>query len=134
MNSEPGAALVARIVYLALLASVLLFTAVATLAQVPQAAGLPAGSVYSPFVVGAAVFAGALICRRHISRPARGVTEEEWWRANLSRAILIWGLLEVGALFGAVLFFGSRNYLPLAVTGCGLFLLVLTAPSRLAGG
>lgn len=133
MTSEPGPALIARIVYLSLVASVLVFTGVATVVRGIQPWEIPPSLVYAPFVVGAVLFGAALACRGRLTQLGQGISEEEWWRANLPRAILVWGLLEGGALFGAVLCFSSRSYLPLAVTGCGLLLLVLTAPSRLTG-
>ncbi len=60
---------------------------------------------------------------------------EQWWGDHSGQALLVWGLLEVGALIGAVLLFSTGRFPVYAVlAGLALAGLVLTSPSRLAGG
>lgn len=86
------------------------------------------------FVVGLGVLIAGLRQRRRLDGPLRGGTAEQWWVENAGRALLLWGLLELGALIGAGLLFAT-GHLPVYAVLAGLALagLVLSSPGRLAG-
>ncbi len=77
-----------------------------------------------------------LVTRFQNRSPVRAVgePEEEWYRAALSRAILVWSLLELVALFGAVSLFLTRGLAAfLVLFAAALTGFVLLRPGRLAG-
>ena len=121
----------AKLIHLALCGGLLAATGVLWLAtQQSPPTDLPVLVLYLPLVVGAGSFGGALVLR---SRLLDGGNESsaEWWRANLQRAILLWALFEGPALFGAVLFATSHQWIPLIATAIGFLLLVLHSPALL---
>jgi hypothetical protein len=65
--------------------------------------------------------------------PPRGsLSPDDWWRAHLGRAILIWGLLEGLALLGAVSLFATRRVAGFALLALGALAgLVALTPGRL---
>ena len=50
------------------------------------------------FVVSAVLFGGAMYTAARLTPPGPGVSQDEWWRANLGRAIGIWALVEAPAI------------------------------------
>lgn len=125
----PGTA--ARVIHGALCTGLLVATGVTWLAaqQMPPSE-LPALVVYLPLVVGAGMFSAAVLLRSRLL-DGGSVSSADWWRANLQRAILLWALLEGPALFGAVIYLVSRQWIPLVATGVGFLLLVLHSPALL---
>jgi hypothetical protein len=122
---------VAKLIHLALCSGLLLATGVVWLAtQQAPPTEFPVLVLYLPLVVGAGSFGGALVLR---SRLLDGGSDNsaDWWRANLQRAILLWALFEGPALFGAVLFATSHQWIPLIATAIGFVLLALHSPALL---
>ncbi len=85
--------------------------------------GLVAGAV--------GCLAGAVITRRTLV--ARGTEEslDAWWATNLGRAIVIWALVESGAVIGLVLYLLQGTLVGLVLGGAGLAGLALVTPRRL---
>ena len=75
-----------------------------------------------------------LLIRQRLPARVTGQSPDEWWRRHLSRAILLWGLLEGLALLGAVSLFASRRVLGFGVLAAGALAgLLLLTPARLMG-
>ena len=124
-------AVLAKLIHLALCGGVLLATGVMWLAtQQSPPTVLPVLVLYLPLVVAAGSFSGALVLRSRLLDGSGG-NGPDWWRANLQRAILLWALFEGPALFGAVLFATSHQWIPLIATALGFLLLVLHSPALL---
>ena len=122
---------VAKLIHLALCTGLLLATGVLWLAtQQTPPTELPAIVRYLPLIVGAGSFGGALVLRSRLFDSDSG-GGADWWRANLQRAILLWALFEGPALFGAVLFATSHQWIPLIATAIGFVLLALHSPALL---
>ena len=68
--------------------------------------------------------------------PGRGSSQslDDWWGQHLGRAMLIWALLEMPAVLGAITLLATRH-MP-AFAGLGLLALAgltMARPARLAG-
>ncbi|HTG84075.1 MAG TPA: hypothetical protein VL853_04670 [Gemmatimonadales bacterium] len=124
----------ARILYLGLLVGPLLFGGVALALLPPQAPVDQPILLYTPFALAAVLFAGGLIIRTRIPQRATAESEDEWWRVNLPRALMVWSLFEGPALFGAAMYLTLGTLVPLLVTGIGLVMLLLNSPHRLIEG
>ncbi|MEO8030828.1 MAG: hypothetical protein ABI765_08265 [Gemmatimonadota bacterium] len=127
----PQPLIVARIVHAAMAGSILIFGGLSYVLQQSQPrTSLPSFVVYMPLVLGAAMFAGALMIRTRLLED--GPTDlQQWWRSNLSRAVLLWSLFEGPALFGAAIYLASGQAVALGATAAGFILLVLNSPDRL---
>jgi hypothetical protein len=77
-----------------------------------------------------AVLCGCLV--RRLTRPTPGISQDDWWRANLTRAIGIWTLVEAPTLLGTVAYLTTHDFRTLIATLTGLLLFVNYRPSRLA--
>ena len=100
-RAEPTPARTARILYLGLLAGPVLFAGVALACFPLQTPVDQPVLLYTPFALAAVLFAGGLMIRTRIpQRTTVGSREEEWWRVNLPRALMVWSLFEGPALFG----------------------------------
>lgn len=133
-GQAPAPATAARTVYAFLIASTIIVASGALIARRSlrglstgfgplDAAGLACG-------VSALVIV-ALLASRLPRRPA-GQTVDDWWRAHTGRAVLLWSLLELPAMIGAVTLFATGHlvaYLLLAVLALGG--LAVTGPARL---
>ena len=86
------------------------------------------------FVVSAVLFGAAMYTAARMTRPGPGVSQDEWWRANLNRAIGIWALVEAPAILGLVAYFLTQDFRTLIAPFVGLLLFVNYRPSRLAEG
>ena len=124
----------ARILYIGLLVGPLLFGGVALALLPPQAPVDQPILLYTPFALAAVLFAGGLIIRTRIPQRATAESEDEWWRVNLPRALMVWSLFEGPALFGAAMYLTLGTVVPLLVTGIGLVMLLLNSPHRLIEG
>ncbi|HEY7029305.1 MAG TPA: hypothetical protein VH438_16940 [Gemmatimonadales bacterium] len=132
--AEPTPARIARVLYFGLLAGPLFFAGVA-LALLPRQTPVDQPILlYTPFALAAVLFAGGLIIRTRIPQRKTAETEDEWWRVNLSRALMVWSLFEGPALFGAAMYLTLGTIVPLLVTGVGLVMLLLNSPARLIEG
>jgi len=130
-------AISARIIHAALVLGVLMFWAVAwfvgTSTSLPVSAIPNRRVLYIGLVVVSAVLFGAAMYtagRLTPSQPA--VSQDQWWRINLGRAIGIWALVEAPAILGTVAYFLTHDFRTLLAPFTGLLLFVNYRPSRLA--
>ena len=126
----------ARIVYAGIVASTLIIivgalTLSLTLGNATAAAGLADGVA---LVFGAATFSWGFRLRARLRQPTARESVDDWWNANTGRVLLMWGLMELTAIAGAVVTFATGHltaFVALAVLGlAGLGTL---APGRVAG-
>jgi hypothetical protein len=127
----------ARIIYAALMLGVILFYAVAL--YVGSKASMPISAVpdrrvlyLGLFFLSAVLFGAAVYTAGRLTRPAPGTSQDDWWRANLTRAIGIWTLVEAPTLLGTVAYLVTHDFRTLIATLTGLLLFVNYRPSRLA--
>jgi hypothetical protein len=129
-------AISARIIHGALVSGILLFWVAAW--YVGRASPVPAGALpdrrvlyISLFVVSAVLFGAAMFTANRLSQPAAGTSQDEWWRVNLGKAIVIWALVEAPALLGLVAYTLTHDFRVLIATFIGLLLFGTYRPSRL---
>ncbi len=84
------------------------------------------------FLVSALLFGAAGYTAGRLTRPAPGISQDDWWRINLGRAIRIWSLVEAPAVLGTVAYLITHDFRTLIATLTGLLLFVNYRPSRLA--
>lgn len=134
-----SAAIAARIIHAALVLGVLLFGAVAWFIgsniTVPVSA-LPDRRVLylGLFLISALLFGAAMYNAGRLTPPRPGISQDDWWRANLGRVIGIWALLEMPALFGTITYLITHDFRTLIAPFTGLLLFVNYRPSRFAEG
>jgi hypothetical protein len=83
------------------------------------------------FLVSAALFGGAMFTVNRLRPPAHGASQDDWWRVNLGKAIVVWALVEAPAVLGTVAYLLTRDFRTLLATFAGLFLFGAYRPSRL---
>jgi phage shock protein PspC (stress-responsive transcriptional regulator) len=132
---SPG--ITARIIHAGLVLGVMLFYAVAwyvgTKTSMPVSAVPDRRVLYlGLFLVSAVLFGAAMYTAGRLTPPAAGMSQEDWWRANLSRAIWVWTLVETPTLLGTVVYLLTHDFRTLIATFTGLLLFVNYRPSRLA--
>lgn len=130
-------AISARIVHAALFLGVVIFLGVSWFiglnSSAPTTALPDRKALYAAlFVVSAALFAAALVVGARIAPVEPGISQDDWWRANLSRAVIIWALVEAPALLGTVAYLLTKDFRTLIATFMGLLLFMHYRPSRLA--
>lgn len=127
----------ARIIHTALMLGVIMFYAVAwyigtktsmPISAVPQRRALYLGL----FLISAIVFGAAAYSASRLTPPGPGTSQDDWWRANLGRAIAVWGLIEAPTLLGTVAYLLTHDFRTLIATFAGLLFFVNYRPSRLA--
>ncbi len=132
-------AISARIIHAALVLGVMLFWTVAwyvgastsmPISAIPNRRALYVGLA----VVSAILFGAAVYTAGRLTPPRPGVSQDEWWRTNLPRAIGIWALVEAPAILGTVAYFVTHDFRTLIAPFVGLLLFVNYRPSRLAVG
>jgi hypothetical protein len=130
-------AISARIIHAALMVGILLFYGVAW--YVGSKASMPVSAVpdrrvlyLGLFFISAVLFGAAVYTAGRLTRPAPGVSQDDWWRVNLTRAIGIWTLVETPTLLGTVAYLTTHDFRTLIATLTGLLLFVNYRPSRLA--
>jgi hypothetical protein len=126
----------ARIIHAALVIGVLVFWLVSWYvgrAEVVPVYALPQRWVLyiALFLVSGILFAGAAFTANRLSRPVPGTSQDEWWRINLGKAVLIWALVEAPAILGLVAYLLTRDFRALLATLAGLLLFGNYRPSRL---
>ena len=126
----------ARIIHGALMLGVVMFWLVAWF--VASRTALPVDALpdrrvlYIALVlVSAGLFSGAMFTANRLVPPARGASQDEWWRVNLGKAIIIWALAEGPALLGTVAYLLTRDFRALLATFIGLLFFAAYRPSRL---
>ena len=82
-------------------------------------------------LVSAALFGAAAFSVARLAPPVRGASEDEWWQANLGRAILVWALVEAPTLLGLVAYTLTRDFRTLLAPFIGLLLFANFRPRRL---
>ncbi len=89
---------------------------------------------------GVAILAGlsglgmALLLRSRLAARAGGQTADQWWSANLGRALALWALLESSAMLGSVTLFFTGHLVPfMLLVGLALGGLLSLSPGRLVG-
>jgi hypothetical protein len=132
-------AISARIIHAALMVGVIVFYAVAlyigTRISLPVSAVPERRVLYlGLFLVSAIVFGAASYTASRLTPAGPGTSQDDWWRANLGRAIGIWGLIEAPTLLGTVAFLLTHDFRTLIATFAGLLFFVNYRPSRLAEG
>ncbi|HEU5040850.1 MAG TPA: hypothetical protein VFT84_08530 [Gemmatimonadales bacterium] len=126
----------ARIIHGSLMLGVVLFSLVAWYVAGRTAlpvAALPDRRVLyiGLFLVSATLFGGAMFTANRLVPPARGSSQDEWWRVNLGKAILVWALVEAPAILGTVAYLLTRDFRTLIATFTGLLFFGAYRPSRL---
>ncbi len=130
-------AISARIIHAALVLGVVLFWGVAwyvgTSTPLPVTAVPNRRVLYVGLTVFSAVlFGAAMYTAGRLTPPQMGISQDEWWRRNLSRAIGVWALVEAPAILGTVTYFITHDFRTLIAPFVGLLLFVNYRPSRLA--
>ncbi|HEX2251296.1 MAG TPA: hypothetical protein VHH32_13195 [Gemmatimonadales bacterium] len=127
----------ARIIHSALVFGVLLFYGIAW--YVGSRTSLPVSAVpdrrvlyLGLFLFGAVLFGAAVYTAGRLTPPSSGASEDEWWRANLARAIGVWTLVETPTVLGTVAYLLTHDFRTLIATLTGLFLFMNYRPGRLA--
>ena len=125
----------ARIIHGALVFGVLLFWA---LAWAISDRSLPEGALPERRVLyialallSAGLFGAAAFRAGRLPLPSRGVTEDDWWRANLGRAIVVWALVEAPTILGLVAYTLTRDFRTLLAPFVGLLFFANYHPRRL---
>jgi len=135
-NAPVSPAINARIIHAALVSGVLMFCVVAWyLGRAPAtpAYALPDRRVLyiALFLVSAILFGAAMFTASRLGRPAPGTSQDEWWRVNLGKAVVIWALVETPTLLGLVAYTLTRDFRVLIATLTGVLLFGNYRPSRL---
>ncbi len=86
------------------------------------------------FVMSAVLFGAAMYTAARLTPPGPRLSQDEWWKANLGRAIGIWALVEAPALLGTLAYLLTHDFRTLIAPFTGLLLFVNYRPSRLAEG
>jgi hypothetical protein len=129
----------AKIIHAALVLGILLFYAVAwyvgTQTSMPVSAVPERRVLYlGLFLLSAVVFGAAAHMAGRLTPAAPGTSQDDWWRANLGRAIVVWSLIEAPTLLGTVAYLLTHDFRALIATFTGLLFFVSYRPSRLAEG
>ena len=126
----------ARIIHAALVAGVLTFSVVAW--YLGQSSAIPAEALPDRKVlyvaltlVSAVLFGGAMFTVARLGHIRTGDSQDDWWRANLGKAVLIWSLVEAPCLLGLVAYTLTRDFRTLIATFIGLLFFGSYRPSRL---
>jgi hypothetical protein len=110
-SAPRSASSAARVVYVGIVASTLIIcigglTLSLTLGTATSAAGL---LDWLALGSGAVAFLTAFRQRSKLSRLGEGGSAAEWWSDNAGKVLLIWGLLELTAIAGAVVVFATGH-------------------------
>lgn len=126
----------ARIIHGSLVLGVLLFWLVAWF--VAQETALPVDALpnrrvlyVALFLVSATLFGGAMFTANRLVPPQPGWSQDDWWRANLGKSVLIWALVEGPAILGTVAYLLTRDFRALLATFIGLLFFGAYRPTRL---
>jgi hypothetical protein len=126
----------ARIIHAALVLGVVMFWFVAW--SLGRSSAMPVHALpdrrvlYIALVlVSAGLFGAAMFTAGRLGRVAPGVSQDEWWRANLGKAVVVWALVEAPALLGLIAYTFTHDFRVLIATLTGLLLFGAYRPSRL---
>ena len=126
----------ARIIHAALVLGVLMFWLVAW--YIGQSSAVPADALPERKVlyvalalVSAMLFGGAMFAAARLGPIRPGTSQDDWWRDNVGKAIVIWSLVEAPSLLGLVAYTLTRDFRTLIATFIGLLFFGSYRPSRL---
>ncbi len=126
----------ARIIHAALVIGVLMFCLVAW--SLGRASAMPVYALpdrrvlyIALFLVSATLFGAAMFTANRLGPPAPGMSQDEWWRVNLGKAVVVWALVEAPTLLGLVAYTLTQDFRALLATLTGLLLFGNLRPSRL---
>ena len=129
-------AISARIIHAALVIGVLMFWVVAW--YIGHSSALPADALPDRRVlyvalalVSATLLGGAMFTAGRLGPVRPGTSQDQWWRDNLGKAILIWSLVEAPSLLGLVAYTLTGDFRTLIATFIGLLFFGGYRPSRL---
>jgi hypothetical protein len=129
-------AISARIIHAALVLGVLTFWLVAW--YLGHTSAVPAEALPDRRVlyvalalVSATLFGAAMFTAGRLGHIRPGTSQDDWWRANLGKAIVIWSLVEAPSLLGLVAYTLTRDFRTLLATFIGLLFFGSYRPSRL---
>lgn len=129
-------AISARIIHAALVLGVLTFWLVAW--YLGHTSAVPAEALPDRRVlyvalalVSATLFGAAMFTVGRLGHIRAGTSQDDWWRANLGKAIVIWSLVEAPSLLGLVAYTLTRDFRTLLATFIGLLFFGSYRPSRL---
>jgi hypothetical protein len=126
----------ARIIHAALVLGIVLFWVIAWYVgantSMPVSAVPNRPALYVGLTAVSAVLFGAAMYNAGRLTHASGISQDEWWRTNLGRAIKIWALVEAPAILGTVAYFLTHDFRTFLAPFVGLLLFVNYRPSRLA--
>ena len=130
-------AISARIIHAALVSGVILFCGAAwyigSITALPVSAVPDRRVLYLGLIlVSGVLFGAAMYTAGTIASPAAGMSQDDWWRANLARAIVVWALVESPAILGTVAYLLTYDFRTLIAPFTGLLMFVNYRPSRLA--
>jgi hypothetical protein len=127
----------ARLVHTALVLGVVLFCLVAWFVEdATPSVALPDRRVLyiCLTVVSASLFGAAAFTANRLTPLGPGSSADDWWHANLGRAVFIWALVEAPAMLGTIAYLLTRDIRALHATFIGLLLFANYRPSRLTEG
>jgi hypothetical protein len=129
-------AISARIIHAALVLGVLTFWLVAWYlghtSAVPAEALPDRRVLYVALALASAtLFGAAMFTAGRLGHIRAGTSQDDWWRANLGKAIVIWSLVEAPSLLGLVAYTLTRDFRTLLATFIGLLFFGSYRPSRL---
>ena len=129
-------ALSARIIHAALVLGVVTFWLVAWYigrSEPVPAEALPDRRVLSVALAlgSATLVGGAMFTAARLGPIRAGVSQDDWWRLNLGKAIVIWSLVEAPSLLGLVAYILTRDFRTLIATFIGLLFFGSYRPGRL---
>lgn len=138
-NAPVSPFVIARIIHAALVLGVMMFWAVAW--YVGAGVSLPVNAVpdrkvlyLGLFLFSAVLFGAAMYTAARLTPPASGISQDDWWRTNLGRAICVWALVDAPAILGTAAYLLTHDFRTLLAPFTGLLLFVNYRPSRLAEG
>jgi hypothetical protein len=127
----------ARIIHAALVLGMLLFCGAAwyigsnssmPVSAVPDRRVLYLGLI----LVSGVLFGAATYTAGRLTPPSPAMSQDDWWRVNLGRAVRIWALVEAPALLGTLAYLLTHDFRTLIAPFTGLLMFVNYRPSRLA--
>ena len=131
-----SASISARIIHAALVLGIIMFWLVAW--YLGQTSAVPADALPDRRVlyvalalVSAVLFGGAMFTAGRLGPIRAGTSQDDWWRANMGKAVLIWSLVEAPSLLGLVAYILTRDFRVLIATFIGLLFFGSYRPSRL---
>jgi hypothetical protein len=135
-HSPVSPAISARIIHAALVLGVIMFWLVGW--YIGQSSAVPADALPDRKVlyvalalVSAVLFGGAMFAASRLGHIRPGTSQDDWWRDNLGKAIVIWSLVEAPSLLGLVAYTLTRDFRTLIATFIGLLFFGSYRPSRL---